>query len=481
MAKNDIVYRLQGEDKLSPVINKTKKEIDSLADNGKRLDEIKRAFEATTASDAKFARKIADTKKLMRELTEIGGENSQMFKDMAKSVAEYQSKLSKVDEAIKDAKKEMEGFSLKGSIGDVASEMGLGGVGKALGALATPTGAAVAGVALVGKTMIDAAKKANEFEVSLDSLQALTGLSDEEMPKLQDNVLKLSKTYGEAATDIASAMGLIGSQAPELLKNQDALAGVTEAALILAKVGDMDVASAAKAITSTMNQFGVSASEASNIINTMAAASQQGSADVNYLTEVINKAGAVAKNSGMDYTQLIAMTEAVAGKFPEAAVAGTQMQSVLLSLSKNGINPTVEELKKLKDQNLSTEESMKLVGQGNVRMLDAMLEGIDAFDGYSESIKGTESALDQYAIKTDNFDSRMKKFSATWDAFLIKLGQSEMVGSLMDAFEELCALGQELFEWVEELIGIFSNMDAPIDSTWQSFLRLLPIPFGILV
>lgn len=467
MAKNDIVYRLSGEDKLSPAIKNAKKEIDSMADKAKRVDELKDSFNRLNESNAPLGVKISKTKKYLQELAAQGQENSEVFKQMAKSVAEYQSKLANVDVAIKDAKKELEGFSLKGGITDIASEMGLGGVGKALGALATPTGAAVAGVALLGKTMIDAAKKANEFEVSLDSLQALTGLADEDMPKLQDNVLKLSKTYGQAATDIADAMGLIGSQAPELLKNQDALAGVTEAALILAKVGDMDVSSAAKAITSTMNQFGVAASEASNIINTMAAASQQGSADVNYLTEVINKAGSVAKNSGMDYTQLIAMTEAVAGKFPEAAVAGTQMQGVLLSLSKNGIEPTVEGLQKLKDQNLSTEEAMKLVGQGNVRMLNAMLDGIEAFDGYSQSIAGTEAALDQYAIKTDNFNSRMERFSATWDAFLIKLGQSEMVNGLMDAFEELCALGQELFEWVEELIGIFSNMDAPIDSTWQ--------------
>jgi len=42
----------------------------------------------------------------------------------------------------------------------------------------------------------------------------------------------------------------------------------------LAEAGQIEVVDAAKAITTTMNQMGVAASDASGIINTLAAASQ---------------------------------------------------------------------------------------------------------------------------------------------------------------------------------------------------------------
>lgn len=83
----------------------------------------------------------------------------------------------------------------------------------------------------------------------------------------------MSKSFSSSASDIVDSMKLIGSQAPELLSDKDALMEVTKAANVLSEAAQIEVVDAAKGITTVMNQMGVSASEASNIINTLAASS----------------------------------------------------------------------------------------------------------------------------------------------------------------------------------------------------------------
>jgi hypothetical protein len=53
--------------------------------------------------------------------------------------------------------------------------------------------------------------------------------------------------------------------------------------LVLARAAGIEVTDAAKGITTVMNQMGVSASEATGIINSLAAGSKNGAGDVAYL------------------------------------------------------------------------------------------------------------------------------------------------------------------------------------------------------
>ena len=143
----------------------------------------------------------------------------------------------------------------------------------------------------------------------------------------------MSKKFGTSAADVVDSMKLIGSQAPELLKDSDALAYVSEQANILSGAAGIGVEEAARGITTVMNQMGASAGEAGDIINTLAAASQQGSADVAYLNTAFEKTGTAASSAGMSYVQTAALIEAIAPKFSSADVAGTTLNSTLTALA----------------------------------------------------------------------------------------------------------------------------------------------------
>lgn len=87
-----------------------------------------------------------------------------------------------------------------------------------------------------------------------------------------------------------------------------------EAAVVLAEAAELDVPTAAKALTGALNQMGASSSEAANYINILAAASQQGSADIPYLNKAIENAGGAASSTGVKFNELVAIIEAIAPK-----------------------------------------------------------------------------------------------------------------------------------------------------------------------
>lgn len=479
----DYVIDFVANDQLTPAIGNIRREIDRTSSTAGNLSRISESFKRIDQSAAPVKKKLTTVKAQMQRLALDGQANSDMFKEMAAACKRYQKALDDVEAATRGASSATEELTGKGSllkqvfssggvklIGDkLGGAMGIGKLGSgvvgALGAMVSPVGMATAGVAALGVTLVEAAKAANEFETHLDALQALTGMTDEGMKSISDGAIEMSKKFGASAGDIVDAMALIGSQAPELLKDSAALMNVTDAANTLAKAAGIDVVSAAKAITGTMNQMGASASQATDIINTFAAASQQGSADVSFLNAVFEKSGAQARLSGMDYVQLAAATETVAGLFGSAEVAGTNLNSLLLKLSVSGkdeFTPSVvgmsQALENLAAAEMTDAEKKKLVGESNIKMLNALIEGRDTFNAYCDSLEGTNTAQEQMATNMDNWAGRVDKIKAMWEAFLITLGQSAVMQGVMDEISVLMGLLGDIVDACSEIIKSFESL-----------------------
>ena len=287
----------------------------------------------------------------LNQITESLGRNKRAAEGAKKSLGSLSSSISSVKGSLNGLTSALSSGNFVGfgqSILGVSSAMGTlsgamgtatgvaGGLGAAMTAALGPIGLIVGAIGAIGAVIGVAGKSAADFETHLDSLQSLTGLDDSSMKNMSEAAIQMSKDFGKSANDIVDSMKLIGSQAPVLLKDQEGLKAVTDAAITLSQAGEIEVVDAAKAITGTMNQMNVAASDASGIINTLAAASQAGAADIAYLNEVFGKAGTMASTSGMNYTELAAVVEAVGDKFDQAAVLGTNLNTMLLQLSTQG-------------------------------------------------------------------------------------------------------------------------------------------------
>lgn len=354
------------------------------------------------------------------------------------------------------------------SLGSIVSSVGA--LGASLSAAIAPVAALVGGIAALGYTVSESISSVSDFETHLDGLQSLTGLGDDAMKSIADGAIEMSKGFKSSASEIVDSMKLIGSQAPELLKNQDALMKVTEAANVLSEAAGIEVVDAAKGVTTVMNQMGASASEATEIINVLAASSQQGSADVAYLNTAFEKAGTAAKSAGMDYTQLAAAIETIAPKFSSADVAGSTLNSTLLALSvqaNDKFKPAVvgmdQALQNLAKAEMDDIQMKNLVGASNITMLKTLIEAKDTFKGFESSLAGTNTAYEQMAINTDNLDGTIGGLKSNWEALLLTLGESEIIQGIIQFFQQVISTLTELINYISATIKEFEGLGGSIN------------------
>ena len=137
--------------------------------------------------------------------------------------------------------------------------------------LITAVVASVTGLVLAFKTLV---KTFNDYEERVDNLSALTGLAGSSLDWLSQKAKDLSTSTLEGgirvtqgAQEIVDAFTKTGSARPELLKNKEALAQVTQEAIILSNAAKTTLQPAIEALTMVMNQYNVPAIEASWIIN----------------------------------------------------------------------------------------------------------------------------------------------------------------------------------------------------------------------
>lgn len=354
------------------------------------------------------------------------------------------------------------------SLGSIVSSVGT--LGASISAAIAPVAALVGGIAALGYTVSESISSVSDFETHLDGLQSLTGLGDDAMKSIADGAIEMSKGFKSSASEIVDSMKLIGSQAPELLQNQDALMKVTEAANVLSEAAGIEVVDAAKGVTTVMNQMGASASEATEIINVLAASSQQGSADVAYLNTAFEKAGTAAKSAGMDYTQLAAAIETIAPKFSSADVAGSTLNSTLLALSvqaNDKFKPAVvgmdQALQNLAKAEMDDIQMKNLVGASNITMLKTLIEAKDTFKGFESSLAGTNTAYEQMAINTDNLDGTIDGLKSNWEALLLTLGESEIIQGIIQFFQQVISTLTELINYISATIKEFEGLGGSIN------------------
>lgn len=305
---------------------------------------------------------------------------------------------------------------------------------------------------------IHAAVTANmEFEKSLSSLRALTGVTADELNYFRSEAIRMAMDSTQSATQMVDAYKLIGSQMPELLKNKSALTATAEAAVTLAEAAELDVPTAAKALTGSLNQMGQSSIHAAEYINILAAASQQGSADIPYLNKAIENAGGTASSVGIKFNDLVAAIEAIAPRITDAGSAGTNLRNIFLTLESSAdrqFRPSVVGLSRALDnlsaKNMDATELTKMFGKESVTAAIAILQERDAFEQLRTGITDTNTAYEQAQINNDNLAGSVDKLKSTWGAFINTMaGSNGIIKDIVD----------DIRDWVDKLAEANMSID----------------------
>lgn len=288
----------------------------------------------------------------------------------------------------------------------------------------TGIGAIIGGITGITLAMGKFQDERDKLESSAANLKALTGLGDDQVEWMTDQATRLSETMTadgvritQSADDIVNAFTLVGSQRPELLKNSDALKQVTEDAILLSIASKGELEPSAKALTTMLNQFNLTADDSARVINALGAGAQAGAGNIAYLSDAVEKSGTTANTMNIPFEHHIALIEAVAPKYSEASVAGNSLDKVLLKMKDNqigyvngvfDINAALDELKTRFDNG---ETASKVFGVEHAKMAEILVQSKDQFNEFATVVTGTNKAVEQAVINsnTEQAESQQRK------------------------------------------------------------------------
>lgn len=413
----------------------------SFRNTNKEVNSAKRYFSTLSVEYSKLsdqAKKSEFGRAIHRQMEQAKRD----LQDMYTATEQVNQKLREMQETARrkaNINVDSGGFSMKQMGKDIAGRFGLGELTKVtsvkqlagLGAMAGGVAAATAAVTAFSAALENNIETARQFEKSASSIKALTGADEDTMKQLKTYAIELGGTTTQTASQVLDAFGLIGSQAPSLLKDADALSKVTEYSIMLSEAAGIDLADAAKAVTGILNQFSLSAGHANEVVNLLAAASQQGAGDVNYLNKAIVNSGSVAGALRVEVNETVAAIEMLAQAGIDSSSAGNQLKNIMLKLEassnknlKPSINGLIESIKNLSKMQLSSTEMSKMFGTENVAAALTLVKTADAADKLSNSIKNTNTAEEQQRINNNNLDGSLKNLSSRWEAFNLAINQS---------------------------------------------------------
>jgi len=451
---------LSGYTKLKKELNDVDKEIRQIKKETFDVQKVLKNLNGTNLRDLQRAQMqiTAELKKMERGTQEYVGKSKQ---------------LQQVSAEVRKVKTEMTGLN-SASGGGFFGKMA-GGFNKYFG-MATAAIASFTGVAFSIKKAVDAF---NEFEQSVANLGSLTGLVGDDLKFLSDKAKELSTGTTESgiritnsAVDIVEGFKLMGSARPELLENKEALAQVTEAALVLSAAATIDMQSAVTAVAASMNQFNLTAEDSNMVINALAAGSLKGSAEVADLTEAFANVGTVANYSNMSMEDTVAVLETLAEKQLKGAEAGTQLRSSLISMKAAGIGyqsgvfnmrDAVDELRKKMDEAGSAQGRdnvlIEIFGKRNITVGTILAENIERYDYFAEAVRGTNSAIEQANVNTNTNAAKLAQAKNRAHEVAIELGEK-----LAPAMTTVTGWGTKMLKVISGIIDFFIKYRATIIS-----------------
>ncbi len=295
--------------------------------------------------------------------------------------------------------------------------------------------------------------------VTLDSqmhdLSAVAGVTGEALKEIEGYARDSAKAFGTDAGVAVEGYKLLLSQlTPELGKCPEALKKMGESIQITSKLMGGDGVGAAEVLTTAMNQYGVSLDDPmaasktmADMMNTMAAAGQAGSAELPAIKVALEQCGMAAKAANVSFEETNAAIQVLDKAGKKGSEGGVALRNTLAILGQGRFLPkqTQEELQaagidvlKLADTNLSLKERLemlkpvlndaalfsKLFGMENANAARALVQGTDALGELTEQVTGTSSAEEQAAIVMDSYAEKQARINQKIEDVKISIFQA---------------------------------------------------------
>lgn len=181
------------------------------------------------------------------------------------------------------------------------------------------------------------------LDTSLTDLSALTGLVGDDLKRIEGYAREAAKTFGvDAAEAVESYKMVLGQLSPELAKSPEALKVMGDHIATLSKLMGGDATASAEALNTAMNQYGVdlsdpmeAAQKMGEMMNVMAAAAREGSAEVPQIKAALEQAGMTAKVAGVSFEEANAAIQVLDKAGKKGSEGGVALRNVMATLAQD--------------------------------------------------------------------------------------------------------------------------------------------------
>lgn len=351
-------------------------------------------------------------------------------------------------EGLDDVKKKTKalGIDLSG-LADMLNDLVVG----AFKAATVATAGLAAASAYVGAT----------FEQKMTTVATIAGATGAELESLTDKARELGATTNFSASEAADAMALLagaGMDTNEVLT-------ATSDALVLAGAGGTKLDTAAAALTSTLSQFSMQASESGRVADVFAASTAKSQFTVDDLAEAMKYGGTVGAGFKWSLEQTVAALAQFRDMGLSGAGAGTALRSAMVgattdtkknrdALEKYGLT-----MKDINPELHSFEEILTNVGLAGVSTTDAMV----VFG--SEAGAVVKSLADKFAAGESNYQEMLTTLETSSGVATTMFGQ--MTDTVMGRFQNLQSAVEEF------LLTMYDQYSAPIRGLLEAIANVV--------
>ena len=357
--------------------------------------------------------KFSATDKISAIAKKISASVKQMGNSFAKSATQIQVLSTKTEKGVQ-----------KLSASQQLLNNSSAGLGRAFLALTT----AYLGVASAQKAL----KVGMDFEDQIAEVSAITGATGENLKFISDESLRLAKVSYTSASEVAEGFKLIASSQAHLLDAPEQLSEITEQAILLKNAAGGDLATAAKTLGISLNQFGEGSDQAARFVDVLAAGAKYGASEIDETSEALIKVGQAAKVSGLSFEETNAAIQALAKGGQIGSIAGRGLSAVLLKAQAAGLDFKKVGLAKgfgiikkalddIPDAGDRANAIMKTFGLENVKTIETLMEQADTLEDLTDKMYERGIAQEQANIQNRTLSKSYKLLGITLSEKVIKV------------------------------------------------------------
>lgn len=336
------------------------------------------------------------------------------------------------------------------------------------------------------------------FGQSMADLSSITGITGKDLDTLRQSARSLGIEAGIGATAAADSYAVLASQIQVDKIGMNGLITLQKETITLSQAAGMSMTDAAMALSGTINQFGLAATESSRVINVLAAGSKYGAASITELSESFKVTGAVAAGAGISLEETAGAIEVLSKNNLKGAEAGTGLRNVLTALQtklginvgENGLAASLSQLKGQLDAMASPVERATFLaetfGRENLTAAQFLIENAAAVSEMTQKVTDTNVATEQAEIRTNTWAHHMEVAKAKIDNLKISitdatgniLPMAEMLSSQAVTMAGLIPLFSALKSGIMAIIPTITQMVA---GQWSLNAAMTANPIGVVV